>query len=81
MVEYINRDKAIETVRKSHSIEEAHRRLLQITADDMAPVVRCKDCRYSEKINDHGRLCHVWDDGRLNDDFCSCGDRREDGKT
>lgn len=44
MAEYINLEDAIMELRKSHSIGEAHRRLLQMEVVD---IVRCKDCEHN----------------------------------
>ena len=53
-------------------------------AADVAPVVRCKDCKHCAKTTDidgPGLFCPVW--GRQwhraqLDDFCSYGERKED---
>lgn len=47
MAEYIKREDAIAELRKSHSIGEAHRRLLQMEVVD---IVRCKDCEHNFSI-------------------------------
>lgn len=57
------------------------RRLLSIPAADVAPVVRCKNCKYWQD-NDDGyphEECR-WGHGETPDanDFCSYGDRREE---
>lgn len=48
----------------------------KLPPDDVVEVVRCKDCRkYS------GKYCLLTDDTedrREPDDFCSCGERREE---
>ena len=56
------------------------RRLLSIPAADVAPVVRCKDCKYWQDNN--GGYPHEecrWGHGETPDanDFCSYGERRE----
>ena len=48
---------------------------------DVAPVVRCKDCKHlvNETINANGFLiCDISDMETAPDDFCSHGDRREE---
>ena len=49
----------------------------KIPAEDVAKVVRCKDCRY----NDGGRKC-LYPDSIIavpdDDDFCSYGKKREE---
>lgn len=62
--------------------------------NDVAPVVRCKDCKHwheetgwcnqhSHFIGAKGEACHPWESAdwkMLNaDDFCSYGERRNDG--
>ena len=51
---------------------------------DVAPVVRCKDCKFSH-ADEHGRTCEgYWFElseyavSVKDDDFCSYGERRED---
>ena len=59
-------------------------------AADVAPVVRCQECRYSslpsgftQRYGEPGTLsCHYGPCNRRNvkgDDFCSYGQRKEDG--
>ncbi|WP_278869961.1 WDGH domain-containing protein [Leyella stercorea] len=66
------------------------RRLLSIPADDVAPVVRCKDCKYyrvSALLAPHKfcfRLKHPEEDRPIGynfapDDFCSYGERKDGG--
>jgi hypothetical protein len=50
---------------------------------EIAPVVRCKDCRdYKPNPYSEGneKLCMCWADWIPTepDDFCSCGERKED---
>lgn len=48
-------------------------------AADVAPVVRCKDCKYlaNATVNSNGFLiCHVNDMEIAPEDFCSYGERR-----
>lgn len=56
---------------------------------DAVEVVRCKDCIYScpfdeEELKDPLRVgewhCEFWYAEMHDDDYCSCGERREDGK-
>lgn len=49
-------------------------------AADVAPVVRCKDCKYlaNATVNSNGFLiCHVNDMEIAPEDFCSYGERKE----
>lgn len=56
------------------------RRLLSIPAADVAPVVRCKDCKYWQDNNDGypHEECR-WGHGETPDadDFCSYGERKD----
>ena len=64
-------------------VEVYERTVLQHLKDaptiDAVPVVRCKDCRYW----DDDRRCNGIRNGLVldytdEDDFCSCGERRDD---
>lgn len=49
---------------------------------DVAPVVRCKDCKYlvNATVNSNGFLiCHVNDMEIAPEDFCSYGERKDGG--
>ena len=54
---------------------------------DAVPVVRCKDCKYFNRKVSVGGFCRCGEvcGGhplmRANKDFCSYGERREDGKS
>lgn len=51
-------------------------------AADVAPVVRCKDCKYlvNATVNDNGFLiCEISDMEITPDDFCSYGERKDGG--
>ena len=45
-------------------------------AIDAVPIVRCKDCKHSEKVG-NARWCRVWRgyNGMGDDGFCSYGER------
>lgn len=52
----------------------------QFPAADVAPVVKCKDCKYHENatVNSNGFLiCSVSGMDITPDDFCSYGERKE----
>ena len=46
-------------------------------------VVRCKDCEWWDRKNEHDGWCHCNENDREGcwqaDDYCSWGERREDG--
>ena len=57
--------------------------IAEIPAADVAPVVRCKDCKFSH-ADEHGRTCEgYWFElseyavSVKDDDFCSYGERRD----
>jgi hypothetical protein len=50
--------------------------MLKLPAADVAPVVRCKDCKHY----DIGGSCIICGfQSRRPDDFCSCGERKDGG--
>ena len=87
MAEYIDRNVAIARVTALEVTEpfatmlDVRRDLADIPAADVAPVVRCKDCRYSGFDPEYGkRWCErCWGSMLVqDDDFCSYGEKRED---
>ena len=49
---------------------------------DAVEVVRCKDCKYWSKEKDLGMFCNHWGSmltETLADDFCSYGERKDNG--
>jgi hypothetical protein len=49
-----------------------------LIANDVVPVVRCKNCTsYNTKGCASGfGWCIAWDQGRMDDNFCHCGERK-----
>ena len=86
MPEYIKRETAIkrvmETKWESGSDGAAAMEIVAATpAADVAPVVRCKDCKHlvNATVNGNGFLiCDISDMEIAPDDFCSYGERREE---
>ena len=90
--EYIRRDDAIKIAERyglsNGSVLGRHTGLADciaseiscLPADDVAPVVRCKDCKYWQDNNDGypHEECR-WGHGETPDanDFCSYGERKE----
>ena len=90
--EYIRRDDAIKIAERyglsNGSVLGRHTGLADciaseiscLPAADVAPVVRCKDCKYRFKNNGHDKSgcpiidANIWMD---DDDFCSHGERKE----
>ena len=54
-----------------------------LIANDVVPVVRCKDCKYMEVTPDSLRWCYVWNgiNGMGDDGFCNYGERIDDDST
>ena len=86
MDEYIKREDAIDAVLDVYcdtpdidlSCEKFEAAILKIPAADVAPVVRCKDCRWRGRENcamfyrcDCGEQ-HTWE---TDNDFCSYGEQ------
>ena len=50
---------------------------------DAVPVVRCKDCKWAEYGKDYEPYCNHWKSGLYanikDDDFCSYGERKDNG--
>ena len=78
MAEYIEREAAIESLPVAW--DSAINALRNAPSVDVAPVVRCKDCKYWQDNNDGypHEECR-WGHGETPDsnDFCSYGERRE----
>ena len=85
MAEYIERDAALEIVKRtSGDYATAFAEIRKIPAADVAPVVRCKDCKYAY-INSFSAasgvlFCSSSMKEMQQDDFCSYGERK-DGDT
>lgn len=81
--EYIKREDAINTVRNTFTgmtADTLELRINDIPSADVAPVVRCKDCKHwTEWANGTGscsRFALDWI-GTDADDFCSMGERKD----
>ena len=89
MAEYIDRGIAIakltalEVTERNATMTSAKRLLAYMPAADVAPVVRCKDCKHY----DMGVCLKIYSDGnahpeawqsRKPEDFCSYGERKDD---
>ena len=73
MVEYIERDKAIEAVRSDPMGGLNYKRILtDIPAADVVPVVRCDNCKYYGSRRWCELHSSVFDDNA----FCSYGEKR-----
>mgnify|MGYP004471222031 CR=1 FL=1 len=91
MAEYIDRSVAIarltrlEVTDSNATMADAKRVLADIPAADVAPVVRCKDCKWFIKNNnDEWWGCWLYhtikvipEDAPKPDDFCSYGERKD----
>ena len=79
MAEYIEREDLLELYRMDDPVlnENGHvplpvirQNIMDIPAADVAPVVRCKDCRYFKMYK-----CRM--EYSSHDDFCSYGERKD----
>lgn len=91
MAEYIDRGTAIakltalELVKPNATMTSVKRLLADMPAADVAPVVRCKDCKHY----DMGVCLKIYSDGNVHsaawqerkpEDFCSYGERKDGGE-
>lgn len=88
MAEYIERSAAVKAVLRERSpansvaqnrkLSIIQRDLLTIPAADVAPVTRCKDCKYayinSFAVSSGEALCTLSGKPMQQDDFCSYGE-------
>ena len=80
--EYISREAALEiTTRTCGDYAAAFAEIRKLPAADVAPVVRCKDCKYGDYDSkpDGAMVCLRTKDGfwRKETDFCSYGERKD----
>lgn len=80
--EYIRRADALEiTTRTCGDYAAAFAEIRKLPAADVAPVVRCKDCKYGDYDSrpDGAMVCLRTKDGfwRKETDFCSYGERKD----
>ena len=80
--EYIRRAEALEiTTRTCGDYAAAFTEIRKLPAADVAPVVRCKDCKYGDYDSkpDGAMVCLRTKDGfwKKETDFCSYGDRKD----
>lgn len=76
-IEYIDREKAKQLLHIEYAYA-AEQLLDEVPAADVAPVVRCKDCKYNigtKKCLNPDSFFAVPKD----DDFCSYGERKDGG--
>lgn len=83
MDEYISRRELLARYDAEHEGTPGRARELikQAPAADVAPVIRCEECRYYQnaKINKNGFLiCPASGMEITEDDYCSYGERKED---
>lgn len=90
MAEYIDREKAKSLLHIEYAYA-AEQLLDEIPAADVAPVVRCKDCKYYKegRVLAPNKFCfrlnHPTEPGKIgynfaDNDFCSRGVRRNEGR-
>lgn len=88
MGEYITKEAAINAVENApielfkSEWEEIEEAINAAPTADVAPVVRCKNCKYlaNATVNDNGFLiCDISDMEITPDDYCSYGERKDEG--
>lgn len=91
MAEYIERETAVRAVMAAKWVDGSDGAMaMEIVASpaaaDVAPVVRCKDCKHKGWVQEpcHGKsvdYCRVWDCTlrNLGSTFCSYGERKDGG--
>ena len=82
MTDYISREAALEiTTRTCGDYAAAFAEIRKLPAANVAPVVRCKDCKYGDYDSkpDGAMVCLRTKDGfwRKETDFCSYGERKD----
>lgn len=80
--EYISREAALEiTTRTCEDYAAAFAEIRKLPDADVAPVVRCKGCKYGsyDSKSNGAMVCLRTNDGfwRKETDFCSYGERKE----
>ena len=90
MDEYLKREAVIDLItRRYENPEICTQEINSIPAADVAPVVRCKDCKYykESRVLAPNKFCfrlnHPTEPRKIgynfgDDDFCSYGERRDD---
>lgn len=83
MAEYIAREALLRDIERHHVSDGKFQHWVQVQpAADVAPVVRCKDCKHrvykyiNEEIGEIGG-CELFNRAMPNDDFCSYGERKD----
>lgn len=46
---------------------------------DAVPVVRCRNCRFSQRINDWVYYCYVFNVDKILNQYCDMGERKDGG--
>ena len=84
MPRYIDADKAPSIMKEmpmGKQVIDAVMKMVidRLPSEDVVEVVRCKDCKYLETDDDGVTYCcsSTGLDGKLPDDYCSWGERRE----
>lgn len=81
MSDYISREAVVEFIRSYRCSTDVaihmEQHLNEIPAADVRPVVLCRDCKH-RFMTPNGWHCHYAEWGIEDDDFCSCGEKREE---
>lgn len=89
MAEYIDRNAFLEHMKKTNRYFDVKYDIENFPAADVAPVVRCRDCKWFAN-NNGGEWFGCWlfnairavpEDAPTPDNFCSYGARKDDNAT
>lgn len=88
MAEYIDREEALLKLMQDGCLASSIESIKNVPAADVAPVVRCKDCKHFREYITVGTVCtkyvkslggrEVGLRATEKDDFCSYGERKND---
>lgn len=94
MAEYITKEEALNAVEDAMELTSSEYDMIaekidNVPAADVAPVVRCRDCKWFANNNDDewfgcwlfNAIRAVPEDAPTPDDFCSYGERKDDNAT
>lgn len=72
--------KGIPSCSRGGDFEDACDAICETPTADVVEVVRCKDCKWHSKLCGEGFCSNFSITGFENDDYCSYGERRDDGE-
>lgn len=67
---------------RSYGVLDAYMDILSAPTIDAVPVIRCKDCKYSEHWYRDKRRCFLWHETGIDvfeDGYCNYAERKDNG--